>query len=231
MKFFVVLLFGLVFFSNQCSQGQDMSLLRLPLLTDVSDTPWKDSVYRFDHFQKGSILYTKKFEINSDLLLNYNLYYERWFFINSADDTVIISDPRLIDKVEIGDKTFLNLYGKGFYEVILNLPIALVVEKKFVLRNLGEKSVGYQTVERETSSLEVRGVVTDFDRFYEIRPRYFLVDQRKKKLHPISKSSLIRLYPEKKSAIGAYLNKQNVDFTSRAHLIELINFCSGSEIQ
>lgn len=215
----------------ECSYAQKAELLRLPLLTDVSDVPWKDSVYRFNNFQRGNIHYTKKFDVKSNELLNYNLYYEGVVFINSVNDTVIVSDPRLIDKVEIGSNTFLYLYGKCFYEMILDIPIALVVEKKFVLRNLGQKSVGYQTVERETTSLEVRGVVTDFDRFYEITPRYFLLDRDKKKLYNITKSSLTRLFPKKKSEIGSYLSKRNVDLESRADLIELITFCSQSDIQ
>lgn len=208
-----------------CAQQTD--LLKLPALTDVSSVPWRDSVYRFSSFQKGKITYTKGFELDHEFDLNYNLYYEKMDFISSAGDTLNITNTREIKAIQLGDKWFYHDYKTGYYEVLLKLPVALAMKKQFVLRHLGFKHAGYHKVEieRGASFSDVRGVVADYDRYYDIHPMYFLIDL-KNEVHRASRASILKLFSDYNKDILAYLIEHPVDFESGDDLVALITYCN-----
>ena len=56
-------------------------LLKLPLLTNVSKVPWKESIYRFPAFEKGKITYNTGL-LDHEFYLNYNMYFEKMDFIS-----------------------------------------------------------------------------------------------------------------------------------------------------
>ena len=187
----------------QRAYSQPEEFLMLPALTDVSTVAWKDQIYRFPAFQKGKITYTTG-SLEHEFDLNYNQYFEKMDFISSSGDTLNITNTREIKAVSIGDRWFLHDYKTGYYEVILTLPIALAVKNQFVLEHLGRKQVGYVSMQRDAPFTEVRGVVTDYDRYYEIQGRYFLVD-RENKLHKPTKGSIMKLFPADRDKISQYL--------------------------
>src|SRR5687767_2117630 len=138
MRFFfkICLLGWLLGTSAPVAYSQRVNYYTLPPLTDVAKVPWHQSTYRFPEFQKGKITYTKGFELDHEFDLNYNIYYEKMFFISSSGDTLSITNTREIKSVQIRNKSFFHDYISGFYEVILPLPVALVFRNKFVLKEI-----------------------------------------------------------------------------------------------
>jgi len=201
--------------------AQRVNYFTLPPLTDVAKVPWRQSTYRFPEFQKGKITYTKGFELDHEFDLNYNIYYEKMFFISSSGDTLSITNTREIKSVQIGNKSFFHDYISGFYEVILPLPVALVFRNKFVLKEIEYNS----GVRRDATFTEVRGVPTDFARIYEKDFLYFFVDQ-KNELNKATKPSILKLFPDRQVEIQGYFLEHPVDFESREDLIELTTFCN-----
>lgn len=205
--------------------AQETQFLRLPALTDVSKVTWRDSAYRFPSFQKGKITYTKEFELDHEFDLNYNIYYERMDFINSLGDTLEITNSREIKAIQIADQWFFHDYKTGYYEVILKLPVALAIKDKFLLDHAGYKRVGYANLQITPPSMEVRGVVTDYDRFYTRRPSYFFIGQ-KNELHGATRASILKLFPEHRVEILGFLLEHRVDFESGEDLIKLLTYCN-----
>ena len=116
-------------------------------------------------------------------------------------------------------------YKTGYYEVILTLPIALAVKNQFVLEHLGRKQVGYVSMQRDAPFTEVRGVITDYDRYYDIRPTYFLVD-RENKLLKATKGSIMKLFPRYREKISEYFLERDVNFESLEDLTDLLKYCN-----
>jgi len=208
----------------QRAYSQPEEFLMLPAFADVSTVAWKGQIYRFPAFQKGKITYTTG-SLEHEFDLNYNQYFEKMDFISSSGDTLNITNTREIKAVNIGDRWFLHDYKTGYYEVVLTLPIALAVRNQFVLQHLGSKQVGYYSVQRDATFTEVRGVVTDYDRYYDIRGTYFLVD-RKNELHKATKGSIMKLFPGYREKISQYLLEHDVNFESLEDLTNLLKYCN-----
>ena len=204
--------------------AQTGELLLLPAATDISTVEWKSKIYRFPSFQKGKITYTKGFVLDYEFDLNYNLYFEKIDFINSSGDTLNITNTREIKGVQIGDKWFIHDLKTGYCEVILSLPVGLAMKKHFVFEHLGHVEVAYKTVERGPPATEARGIVTDYDRFYNISETYFLVDNDNK-VHKATKASLLKLFPDHSRQIKDYLVERQVNFDSRDDLVALLTYC------
>lgn len=217
----IFLLFASWAVNPECGYSQGSVLLRLPALTDVSKVAWHDSIYLLPEFQKGRITYAKGFELDYQFNLNYNVYYEKMHYINSAGDTLEITNTRDIQFVQIGDKSLFHEYNKGYYEVILKLPVALAVRNKLVLESGQYNSGNAVSVTR----LEVRGVVTDYDRSYSRGFAYFLIGQNKS-LHKATRTSILKLFPSSRDAIQEYLSKNKVNFESREDLVNMLVFCN-----
>jgi hypothetical protein len=205
--------------------AQQSYQLKLPAFTDVMSVPWRDSIYRFPSFQKGKITYTKGFELDHEFNLNYNLYYEKMDFISSAGDTLNITNTRKIKAIQLGDKWFYHDYKTGYYEILLKLPVALAMKKQFILRHRGYIDVGYNKVISDRILSDVRGIVSDYDRFYDILPSYFLIDL-KNEVHKASKASILKSFPKHNKEILAYLIEHPVDFESGNDLANLIIYCN-----
>lgn len=201
--------------------SQGSHVFRLPSLTDVSKTSWRDSIYVFPEFRKGKITYTKGFELDYLFDLNYNVYYEKMDFISSSGDTLNITNTREIKLIQVGDKLFFHDYYSGFYEVLLKLPVALAVRNKFVLDEIEYNS----GIKGAATFTEVRGVVTDYDRLYKRGSFYFFIDPNNQ-LHKATRASILKLFPAHQVEIQGYLLENPVYFESQEDLIRLTNFCN-----
>lgn len=193
--------------------SQHHNLLKLPLLTNISSVSWKDSIYRFPEFQKGKITYTKGM-LEHEFYLNYNMYFEKMDFISESGDTLHIGNTREIKEVQIGNTWFFHDYKKGYYEVILKLPVALAVKNQFALVRSGAINYG-----------DERGAAADYDRYYQILPIYFFVDKNNN-VHRAIRASILKLFPDHKTEVSAYLQKHSPDFNSQKDLVDLLTYCN-----
>lgn len=210
---------------EKSSAQPNTNQLRLPAFTDLSAVPWRDSIYRFSSFQKGKITYTKGFELDYELDLNYNLYYEKMDFISSDGDTLNITNTREIKAIQVGNNWFYHDYKTGYYEILLKFPVALAMKKQFFLRYRGYFDTGYYVGLSGAVLSDVRGVMENFDRFYDVQPVYFFIDHDNE-VHKASKASILRLFPKHSKEILAYLIEHRVNFESDEDLIHLVTYCN-----
>jgi|SRR5688572_22056294 len=193
--------------------SQPDNLLKLPLFTSISSVPWKDSIYRFPAFLKGKITYTTGI-LEHEFYLNYNMYFEKMDFISDSGDTLNITNTREIKEVQIGNTWFFHDYKKGYYEVRLKLPIALAVKNQFALVRSGAVHYG-----------DERGAAADYDRYYKILPIYFFIDKNNS-VHRATRASILKLFPDHKTEVSAYLQKHLPDFESQKDLVDLLTYCN-----
>ena len=195
---------------------QDIELLRLRRFEDVSKTSWRDEIYYFPQFQEGAIIYQTGFKLNQTLKLNYNIYHERMEFLDEAGDTLGIEAHKEIKLIEIGSHLFYHDYKSGYYEILSTSSVSLAMQPKFSLVKT-EGNMG-------PLSFETRGATMACDRFYFKHTSYFFIDVNDR-LFKASKASVLKLFPENKSDIRAYLIEKPVDFTKQKDVIRLTNYC------
>jgi hypothetical protein len=196
--------------------SQDIELLQLRRFENVSQTPWRDQIYHFPQFQEGTIIYQTGFKLNQTLKLNYNIYHERMEFIGQAGDTLGIEANKEINLIEIGSHLFYHDHKSGYYEILSTSSVSLAMQTKF---RLGKTEGNDRTLPFET-----RGAAMACDRFYYKHASYFFIDV-KEQLFKASKASVLKLFPEKKSNILAYLIEKPVDFSSKEDMMRLTNYC------
>jgi hypothetical protein len=219
-------LFGIVFSlfllggSFQFVFAQRINYFTLPAWTNVTKVPWHNSIYRFQEFQKGKITYTWGTDLDFEFDLNYNVYLETMDFINSAGDTMSITNTREIRSIQIGNKTFFHENNSGYYEVLLPLPVALAFRNQFPLDHVEHNN------ETGSGSLtNLRGVMTAYDRIYTKVFSYFFIDQNNEVSKAI-RASVLKMFPDHNTEIKGYLLEHDVDFNSREDLIDLTIYCN-----
>jgi hypothetical protein len=197
--------------------SQSDNLLKLPALTNISSVPWKDSIYRFPAFEKGKITYATG-SLEHEFYLNYNMYFEKMDFISESGDTLNITNTREIKEIQIGHTWFFHDHKTGYYEVILKLPVALAVKNQFVFQNSKVRGA-------VRGFADVRGAAADYDRYYEILPTYFFIDKNNS-VHRATRASILKLSPDHRAEVSAYLQKHSPDFESREDLVQLLTYCN-----
>ena len=200
--------------------AQRTNYFTLPAWTSVTKVPWHKSIYRFQEFQKGKITYIRGTELDFEFDLNYNVYLETMDFINSADDTMSMTNTHEIRSIQIGNKTFFHEYNSGYYEVLLRLPLALSFRNQFILDHI-ESSNGATS----GSLTNLRGVMTAYDRIYIKGFSYFFIDQNNE-VSEATRASVLKMFPDHKTEIKGYLLEHDVDFDSREDLIDLTIYCN-----
>jgi hypothetical protein len=216
----IALLFSLLVGSFQAVLAQQTNYFTLPAWTTVTRVPWHKSIYRFQEFQKGKITYRWGTDLDFEFDLNYNVYLETMDFINSAGDTMSITNTGEIQSIQIGTKTFFHDYNTGYYEVLVALPLALAFRNQFVLDHIEHSRVST----RETLT-NLRGGMTAYDRIYRKRFSYFFIDQNNEVIKA-TRASVLKMFPGHNTEIKGYLLEHDVDFTSREDLMELTNYCN-----
>jgi hypothetical protein len=71
----------------------------------------------------------------------------------------------------------------------------------------------------------VRGAAADYDRYYEILPTYFFIDKNNS-VHRATRASILKLSPDHRAEVSAYLQKHSPDFESREDLVQLLTYCN-----
>ncbi len=212
----VALVIILIIVQNAC--GLDVEPLRLGQFEKVSQTAWREKVYLLPQFQQGTIIYQTGFRLNQTLNLNYNIYHERMEFLSEDGDTLGIKADKQIKLIEIGSHLFYHDYKTGFYEILSAASVSLAMQTKLIL----VKAEG--NCEGEIWSLELRGALMDCDRFYVKHMSYFFIDL-KDKILKANKPSVLKLFPENKSDIQAYLIENPVDFAKHEDVTRLTTYC------
>ena len=198
--------------------GQQVEMLHLKRFEKVPQTEWRDKVYLLPEFQPGTIIYQTGFRVNHTFKLNYNIYHERMEFLSEDGDTLAIKSDRQIKLIEIGHHLFYQHYTTGFYEILNTASVSLAMQTKLIL----VKAEG--NCEGNVWSLELRGALMGCDRFYVEQRSYFFIDG-KDKILKAHKASVLKLFPENKSDIQAYLIENPVDFSNHEDVIRLANYC------
>jgi len=192
--------------------------------------------YQFADFGEGRVYFRDgKF---TSAKLNYNYAQGAIEFISPAKDTLILTNKTRIDYIALNGTIFYSQPDQGEFEFIERFG-EVSLAKKTHLTLKGNKA--NNTEQRYTSnpesmiptSLLITNQAGEFrwqntvsKPNYKVKTDYYLIDQNHR-LHPVKKSSLLKIYGKQRSSLSEYLRKVHVDFNDVAQLKELLQFCSS----
>jgi hypothetical protein len=196
--------------------------------------PSKDQ-YMYPEFLKG-LLYFPQGKKSGVLLLDFNLLYSTVDFIDTNGDTLSIDeDANITEYVRIQSDLFFHDYKKGYFLMLTKRePVKLVVTKAW-------KIVRRDRVTNNGYGIGTGGSTSDWSSrrspdnmhtnpnqnvVYHKETDYFLLAE-KNKIYRATKSHLMKIFPDNKKKIQAYLEEHEVDFAKEEDLKPLIEFCDG----
>ena len=162
---------------------------------------------------------------------NYNTITGKIAFIK--DNSIYgITTVKQSDTLILNNRYFVP-FGEAFYEVLLNAPISLFVQHQSRLIAPGQE-VGYGSTSK-LSNVDTYSHITTQSGVYslEIPPdfeiRYLPVFWIRKDGNMYSffgKKQFLKIFPEKKREIGAFLKSGKIKFEDPAEMIKLAEYCN-----
>ncbi len=159
--------------------------------------------------------------ISKVALMRYDVFNDEFEFINSKNDTLILNKVATFNPITFSDE---------------NIKYQLVNYTKKNKSNFGYLINAYQKndcilfkkqniifVEKKVNSVPFETVVPA--KFVQTDDTYYFKDGDKDITEfPTSKKGLVKIYPEKKAILEAFIKQHNIDFDKESDLIKLIDF-------
>ncbi|HEX6892134.1 MAG TPA: hypothetical protein VF141_15610 [Chryseolinea sp.] len=184
-----------------------LRIYKLPAYTLLSNVSWRDSVYRFPGFEYGRITLATGFSPEEKIRLNYNLYLGQMQMITNSGDTSHVKKLKDLKYISMGDHLFYHDYKIGYIEIIHKSPVALGVLNIMI-----------------TADVDERTTTLKYDRYYMKKAYYYFFDKDNQP-SKATKASILRLYPDQRKNIKAYLDENRIDFENQHDLIKLLTYC------
>jgi len=222
-----ILLFTLCW--NLPAHGQTPATLRLKPGEDIRKSAWRDSLYRFPNFLEGQVIFISG--PSPKYKMNYNVLSGDIEFFGPQGDTMVLNKTPEVKLVMIGGHVFFLEPAQGYIEILVQQRVALGVKKQFVIvRKDAEVSNGYSTSADNTGAVvALRGNPASGSRNVELIVRidntYFFIDQ-KNEPSSATKASIMKLFPDDRDQLKAYLKEQHTDFKQKNDLARLLAYCN-----
>lgn len=164
-------------------------------------------------------------------ICNYNTITGKMAFLK--DNTIYgIATARQADTITIQNRYFVP-FGENFYEVLLNAPITLFIQHESRLIAPGQE-VGYGSTSKVSnvdtySHLSTQSGVYSLEIPPDFEIRYLPVFwvRRDGNMHSfIGKNQFLKIFPEKKKQVTAFIKEQNIKIEDPADVKKLVEYCN-----
>jgi hypothetical protein len=183
--------------------------------------------YRYPEFSTGRIQVQSG--VYAEAKLNYNFLSGEMEYIKNRD-TLAIANKKDISFVVVANDTFY--YDKGYYlEQIYQGPFKVVLKQYIKLKET-QKQDSYGTTSAGSATTSY-GSLPASGNFYKLTANTDLVLQRTLEYYlsdqpgefvQYTKKNVMKLFPQFKDKINAYLKSNKVNFDNRTDLIRLADY-------
>ncbi len=215
-----------ILFINSFLSAQKSESVTVKAGTRVIDYFPVTERYRYPNFTEGNAI-TKNGRIISSKF-NYNFLSGEMQFIKLAD-TLSISNTKDLKSVAIALDTFY--YYNGYMEMIHNGKFKVYVKQAIVIKDI-QKEGAFGTINR-TAASESYNYLLSGSNIVDLVPTENIVLQKttryfystpENEFIQFTKKNIIRVLPEKESAIKNYIKSNRIDFESREDILKLADF-------
>ena len=231
MKILLVLL--ILICTNLNAQNSDKTL-RVKNGSDIRKTiPVRDR-YLYEEFKEGKVYFRNGNTSKSPL--NYSLFHREIQFISPTKDTLLLGDNDFISKIIIQSDTFYFDRSHGHIQKIGNYGKVKLGKQQMLLIMGNEKYAGYNeysgtaAVSNFSNFSNRNGELMQLESNVKLIVRrksdYFLIDQNFRFALP-NRANFLKLFPEKRRDITAYLKENETDFLNENDIVKLLEFCQA----
>ena len=194
----------------------------------------KNLKYYYPEFYKGKIQFVNGKKADSKL--NYDLLNEEMHFINSAGDTLALSNMGEIKEITIGDDLFY--YKNGFLKVVVEMSnIKLASKQKRSTEVIGMKGAygekldgssvanytnlmtkDFAAIKLKTGNLGYGDLAIDY--YISGPENNFILANRK---------NFYKLMPNKKDLLNEFFKKNEIDFSNQTDLIKFMAYVNENQ--
>ncbi len=181
--------------------------------------------YVFNEFTPGIVKMKSGETFNQ--VLNYNTLTSEMIFDNNGK-YLAIAEPENVDTVFISNRKFIPFDNK-FYEVLVNSSMPLLLEYTATISEEGA-STGYGNASTTTATTSYKSLVNSGGAYalklpdgYKVIPKNTFLIMKNGKLEKAgSEKQLSKIFPDKKDMIKDLVKKNNINFSKREDVIELV---------
>ena len=189
----------------------------------------KQTRYLFPEFTDSYIYYKdgRVFQVPT----NYDLFENKFVFIDKDNEKKEFSDPNMIVSVKADNRTFIPISGNEAAEVMQTEPRILVqyIGNKRIKKDLtfGGKTEtasvdSYSNLIYGTGEYDKNTVLINID--YQ-----FYVEKDKRLKQFSTKKQFLKLFSKQKKELKKYIDENNVDFGSIDQVVKLCNHAFSKE--
>lgn len=199
----------------------------------VATAQANDPLFIFDQFYNAKIHFKNRSVTVAPM--NYDAVNDRMYF-KQGSDMMELTNQESIDSISWAGKRCFITYGKNFLEKInLDNGTCYIAWR---IRNVNVGSAGAlgSVTQGKVENINIRsmGVFSaedakshnaDVYQQKNANEYYLPMDGKFKKI--TNKKHILKLYPEHKSEIEAYMDKENIKMQEPLSVLQLLNFCMG----
>lgn len=188
----------------------------------------QSAIYLFDDFTDGTVVLKNRSVVKTKF--NLDIFHDKFLYMD-GDQVMEMTDFSNVSTVLIGDRTFIP-QGKALYEVIELDPENNLLVKWHRKKNPMGKKGAYDQIAHASSTQSLdpdyySPSVTKEAARDEMRTisenRYGMLSNGK--LHTFTdKRSFLKLFPDRKEELEAFINEQHLLFTNADDVITLVKY-------
>lgn len=185
--------------------------------------------FLFPEFTSGRV--TLKTGQGYDVLLNYNIVSEKINFLQQGK-ILKLANPNSVDTIFINGRKFIP-FEKVFYEVLSENPYPLFVQHEAKVKQPPNRD-SYGNVPETASVTSLSFLGTDVD-YYKLADKEVIIENIElywirinNSMQSFSeKSQLIKIFPDFKDEIKAYIRKEKIRFGNNDDVKKLVVYCNS----
>lgn len=226
MKWFFVLLSGVFIVGTTAAQTshtlpKGVRFFTIPPNEYWHAQPWsRDSLNLFPEFQESKLEFNNGFTPTSQLLMNYNLFTEKFLVKESEEHITPFEFTNEVKYIWIGDHKFIHSKQFGYLEVIMQGRVSVAVNT-FV-----NVIVDPNSMQRYPLSLsDNRMGVAKTTRYYYVDQKYYIFADPSY-IYRSSPAALPKIFPKEKRTIRDFEKNQHTNYSKREDVLKIALFCN-----
>jgi hypothetical protein len=232
MKLFHTILFLLTVFTFLHAQNIS-SDMKVKNGSDVTKSLPYAERFHYDAFREGKVVFRNGRVVNAKM--NYSIPHGEIQFIDPKNDTLILNDKVLMDKIIIDADTFFYYQHYGHVRKIAGYKQVSFAEKQILGTAGTERNAAYNQFSATTAISTYSNYTNNAGKqdyeggsdkiLLKRRYVYYFLD-RNRNIYTATKGNLLKVFPRQKRALNQYLKTNKLDFHNPRDIVQAMVYAS-----
>jgi hypothetical protein len=169
--------------------------------------------------------------------MNFNLLLCDMQFINPKGDTLVITNPAVVDSILLDSSSFVYDYKKGYFQILVTSgTVSLAIHRQTTfdpvpIGAMGAKSqAGGIEMINSVSNRQGTFPLTLNEDIYVLKSTSFLLYYKGGGIENAGKADFMRIYKGDRRTFDEFVKANKIDFNKQGDLEELFQFCAQSKM-